>query len=187
LVKHKLSFLSYVNLVCDKFWILGWILVVSSSSFLSLVDWRILRCNRFYLCCVMVTVQYEHTLCWFLELWNMWSHSYIYIFLKAAHKKKNSSRVNITSHSECKFLLSVIFLKNSYNPDQQDSSKPQEVSHLSNPSSVPQGILDSYSTLPWVTWEVVTFVEVITWWGLLWHMLANGILVYRSQRGRYRA
>jgi len=33
--------------------------------------------------------------------------------------------------------------------------------HKSNPSSVPQGIVDSYSTLPWVTWEAVTVVESI--------------------------
>jgi len=32
-------------------------------------------------------------------------------------------------------------------------------SHKSNPSSVPQVIVDLYSTLPWVTWEVVTVVE----------------------------
>jgi len=48
-------------------------------------------------------------------------------------------------------------------------------------------IVDSYSTLPWVTWEAVTVVEGIPWWGLLWHMLANGALVYPSQGGRYRA
>jgi len=34
-------------------------------------------------------------------------------------------------------------------------------SHKSNPSSVLRGIVDSYSTLPWVTWEAVTFVEGI--------------------------
>jgi len=28
-------------------------------------------------------------------------------------------------------------------------------SHKSNPSSVPRGIVDLYSTLPWVTWEAV--------------------------------
>jgi hypothetical protein len=39
---------------------------------------------------------------------------------------------------------------------------PQEVaSHKSNPSPVPQGIVDLYSTLPWVTWEAVTVVEGI--------------------------
>jgi hypothetical protein len=32
-------------------------------------------------------------------------------------------------------------------------------SHKSNPSSAPQGYVDSYTTLPWVTWEVVTGVE----------------------------
>jgi hypothetical protein len=34
-------------------------------------------------------------------------------------------------------------------------------SHKSNPSSIPQGIVDLYSTLPWVTWEAVTGVEGI--------------------------
>jgi hypothetical protein len=47
-------------------------------------------------------------------------------------------------------------------------------SHKSNPSFVPQGIVDSYSTLPWVMWEAVTVVEGIPWWGLLQHILANG-------------
>jgi hypothetical protein len=47
--------------------------------------------------------------------------------------------------------------------------------------------VDSYSTLPWVTWEMVTGVEGIPCWGLLWHMLANGVLVYPSQVGRYHA
>jgi len=32
-------------------------------------------------------------------------------------------------------------------------------SHKSNPSFVPQGYVNLYSTLPWVTWEVVTGVE----------------------------
>jgi len=40
-------------------------------------------------------------------------------------------------------------------------------SHKSNPSSVPQGIVDSYSTLPWVMWEAVTVMEGIPQWGLL--------------------
>ena len=31
-------------------------------------------------------------------------------------------------------------------------------SHKSNPVSVPRGIMDSYSILPWVTWEVITSV-----------------------------
>ena len=31
-------------------------------------------------------------------------------------------------------------------------------SHKSNPASVPWGIMDSYSILPWVTWEVITSV-----------------------------
>jgi len=34
-------------------------------------------------------------------------------------------------------------------------------SHKPNPSSVPQGNIDSCSTLPWVKWEVVTVVESI--------------------------
>jgi hypothetical protein len=34
-------------------------------------------------------------------------------------------------------------------------------SHKSNPSSVAWGIVDLYSTLPWVTWEAVTVVEGI--------------------------
>jgi len=34
-------------------------------------------------------------------------------------------------------------------------------SHKSNPSSVLWDIMDSYSSLLWVTWEVVTFVEGI--------------------------
>jgi len=42
-------------------------------------------------------------------------------------------------------------------------------SHKSNPSSVPQGYVDFNSTLPWVTWEAVTGVEGIPWWGLLRH------------------
>jgi len=60
-------------------------------------------------------------------------------------------------------------------------------SHESDPSSVPQGIVESYSTLPWVMWEVVTVAEGIPWWGLLGHMLATGALVYPSQGGRYCA
>jgi len=57
----------------------------------------------------------------------------------------------------------------------------------SNPSSVPLGYLDSYSSLPWVMWEAVTGVEGIPCWELLWHSLANGALVYPSQDKRYRA
>ena len=34
-------------------------------------------------------------------------------------------------------------------------------SHKNNPSSLLRGIVDSYSTLLWVTWEDVTGVEVI--------------------------
>ena len=37
----------------------------------------------------------------------------------------------------------------------------QQASHKSNPLPVPQVIMDSYSTLPWVTWEAVTVVEGI--------------------------
>jgi len=66
-------------------------------------------------------------------------------------------------------------------------SFPPPTSHKSNPSSVPWGIVYSYSTLPWVTWEVVTVEEGIPWWGLLWHTLANGALVYPGQDGRYCA
>jgi hypothetical protein len=54
-------------------------------------------------------------------------------------------------------------------------------SSKSNLSSVPRGIVDSYSNLPWVMAEVVTVVEGIPWWGLLWHKPANGVLVYPSQ------
>jgi len=31
--------------------------------------------------------------------------------------------------------------------------------HKSNPSSVTRGIVHSYSSVPWVTWEAVTVVE----------------------------
>ena len=34
-------------------------------------------------------------------------------------------------------------------------------SHNSNPSSLSKDYVDSYSTLPWVTWEAVTVVEGI--------------------------
>jgi len=60
-------------------------------------------------------------------------------------------------------------------------------SHKSNPSFVPQGVVDSYSTLPWVTWEAVTGVEGIPCWELIQQMLANRALVYPSQGGRYHA
>jgi len=60
-------------------------------------------------------------------------------------------------------------------------------SHKSNPSSVPRGIVDSYSTPTWVTWEAVTVLYGTPWWGLLQHTLANGTLVYPNQGGRYRA
>ena len=54
-------------------------------------------------------------------------------------------------------------------------------------STLPRVIVDSYSTLPWVTWEAVTVVEGIPWWGLLRHTLAIGAVVYPSQGGRYHA
>jgi hypothetical protein len=43
----------------------------------------------------------------------------------------------------------------------EDSGRdpPGDASHKTNPSSIPQGTVDSYSTLPWVTWKVVTVVE----------------------------
>jgi hypothetical protein len=64
-----------------------------------------------------------------------------------------------------------------------------EMTYESNPSSVSRGIVDSYSysTLSWITWEVVTVVGGILRYGLLRHMLANGALVYPTQGGRYRA
>jgi hypothetical protein len=54
-----------------------------------------------------------------------------------------------------------------------------------NPSSELRGVVDSSSTLPWVTREVVTDVEGIPCRGL--PPLANGALVYPSIGGRYRA
>ena len=69
----------------------------------------------------------------------------------------------------------------------QNRNYPPLSSHKSNPSSVSQNIVDSYSALSWVTCEVVTIVEGIPWWGLPRHMLAKGALVYPSQGGRYRA
>ena len=43
----------------------------------------------------------------------------------------------------------------------EDSGRepPGDGSHKTNPLSVPQGIVDSYSTLPWVMLEAVTVVE----------------------------
>jgi len=38
---------------------------------------------------------------------------------------------------------------------------PVAVSHKCNPSSIPQGYMDSHSTLPWFTWEVVTGVKAL--------------------------
>jgi len=60
-------------------------------------------------------------------------------------------------------------------------------SHKTNPSTVPWGVVDLYSTLPWVTQEPVTGMEGIPCWGLLQQTLANGALVYPSQGRRYRA
>ena len=60
-------------------------------------------------------------------------------------------------------------------------------SHKNNPSSLLRVIVDSYTTLPWVTWEDVTSVEVILCLGLLRNTLANGAMVYPSQGGWYRA
>jgi hypothetical protein len=68
-----------------------------------------------------------------------------------------------------------------------DFGRNFSASHKNNPSSLPRGIVDSYSTPPWITWEDVTSVEVIPCLGLLRHTLANGALVYPSQGGRYRA
>jgi len=59
-------------------------------------------------------------------------------------------------------------------------------SHKSNPSSIPQVYVDTYSTLPWVMWEAVRGVEGIPCWGY-YDVLANGALVYPSQGRRYRA
>jgi len=42
--------------------------------------------------------------------------------------------------------------------------------------NIPQGYVDSHSTLPWVTWEAVTGVECIHFSGLLRHTLTNGAL-----------
>jgi len=36
---------------------------------------------------------------------------------------------------------------------------PYLASHTSNPSSAPQGYVNSYSTLTWIMWEAVTCVE----------------------------
>lgn len=55
------------------------------------------------------------------------------------------------------------------------------------PASYLGGVVDLYSALLCVTWETVTFVEGISCWGLLRHTLANGVLVYPSQSGKYSA
>jgi len=52
-------------------------------------------------------------------------------------------------------IIHAFFLDNK----QEKVSMP--ASHKSNSSSVPQGIVDLYSTLSWVTWEAVTVVEGI--------------------------
>jgi len=41
----------------------------------------------------------------------------------------------------------------------QNSLNTNYASHKTNPSSIPQGYVDSYSTLPLVTWEAITGVE----------------------------
>jgi len=41
------------------------------------------------------------------------------------------------------------------------SVAPLSVFHKSNTSSVPRGIVDSYSAPPWVTWKAVTVVKNI--------------------------
>ena len=46
LVKQKPSFLSYVNLVCDKYSILGWNLVVSCSSFYHWLTEEFCGCSK---------------------------------------------------------------------------------------------------------------------------------------------
>jgi hypothetical protein len=51
--------------------------------------------------------------------------------------------------NNCVSLLRIIYIT------------PLKVSHESNPSFVPRGIIGSYSALPWVTWEAVTVVEGI--------------------------
>ena len=38
---------------------------------------------------------------------------------------------------------------------------PAHASYKSNSLSVPPGIIDSYSTVPWVMWEAVTVVDGI--------------------------
>jgi hypothetical protein len=38
---------------------------------------------------------------------------------------------------------------------------PCHAFHKSNPSFELRGVVDTYSTLPWVTWEVITRVEVV--------------------------
>jgi len=47
----------------------------------------------------------------------------------------------------------------------------------------PQGYVDSYSTLHWVTSEALTCVEDLPSRLLLRHTLANGSLFYPSQGG----
>jgi hypothetical protein len=42
-----------------------------------------------------------------------------------------------------------------------NNSNTLHASRKSNPSSIPRGIVNLYSALPWVTWESVTVVEGI--------------------------
>jgi hypothetical protein len=48
-------------------------------------------------------------------------------------------------------------------------------SHESKPSSVSQGYVDSYSTLPWVTWEAVTDLEGYPDEGYYYKCLLTGL------------
>ena len=62
------------------------------------------------------------------------------------------------------------------------------ISHVPpiNPTSCPY-LRVTRRSVSWVTWEAVTGVEYTPCRGLLSHTLANGVLVYPSQGGRYRA
>ena len=70
-------------------------------------------------------------------------------------------------------ILTVYYLDQTHNSMYMSSSiliipahrkfqtylSPLHASHKSNPFSAPQGYVDSYSTLPCITWEAVTSVE----------------------------
>ena len=93
-----------------------------------------------------------------------------------------NARVTNYNHSQpVTITLWLLILRHTHSSPRQF----MPISHKSNPSSVPRGIVDSYFTLPWVTWEAVTGVEDIPCWGLLRHTLGNGPLVYPSQGGGY--